>query len=163
MPSLTRIVDPLSLVGSTTRLVATTTSAAAKATTDAGLILLARALATQAALDAVDVVLRSPAARRAVRTAIRGPLPEVAARAAVHERVLEREGVEQLVEEIASSPLVAQAIARQGAGFADRVAGEVAQRSQRADDRLERATRRLLHRRPLPEPADGPIVPSHPS
>jgi hypothetical protein len=188
MPSLARIVDPLHLVGRTTRLVATTTSVGAQATADAGLALLARALATQTALDAVDAVLRSPAAQRAVRTAIGGPLPELAARAAVHERVLESEGVEQLVvqaldshladasvahllagrnlwlvvEEIASSPMVAKAIAQQGAGFADQVADEVGQRTRRADDRVERAARRLLHRRPPPEAAGGPFSPPRP-
>jgi hypothetical protein len=52
------------------------------------------------------------------------------------------------VDRIARSPAVTEAIAHQGAGFADQVAGEVAQRSRRADARLERVARRLLRRTP---------------
>lgn len=144
MPSLARIADPFHLLAPTTRLV-----------TDAGLALLARALATQTALDAVDVVLRSPAAQRAVRTAIDGPLADAGTA-----RLLAGRNLWLVVEEVASSPMVAQAIARQGAGFADQVADEAVERTQRADDRLERAARRLLHRRPPPpEAAGGPFAP----
>ena len=65
--------------------------------------------------------------------------------------VLEGDDLWILIEEIAHSPAVTEAISHQGAGLADHVAEEVGRRSRRADARLERAARRLFHR---PPPAD---------
>jgi hypothetical protein len=79
------------------------------------------------------------------------PLPQH-----VVDRLLAGEELWQVVDEIARSESVTTAITQQSAGFADQVAGEVGRRSRRADDRLDRAARRLLHRRepPLhPEPS----------
>jgi hypothetical protein len=53
-----------------------------------------------------------------------------------------------LVDEIAQSPAVTDAITQQGAGFADQVAEDLRERSRKADARLERAAWRLLRRRP---------------
>jgi hypothetical protein len=53
---------------------------------------------------------------------------------------------------------VTDAIAHQGAGFADQVAGELGERSRRADARLEGIVRRLLHRRPAAEDDDGAVA-----
>jgi len=64
--------------------------------------------------------------------------------------VLASEELWLVVEEIAQSPAVTAAITQQTAGFADQVAGEVGLRSRRADARLERVARRLLHRPPAP-------------
>ena len=61
-------------------------------------------------------------------------------------RVLASDELWLVVDEVARSPAVTEAIAHQGAGFADQVAEEVGERSRRADDRLERAARRLLRR-----------------
>ena len=51
-----------------------------------------------------------------------------------------------MVDEIAHSPAVTDAIGQQSVGFADQVAGQVRVRSQRADARVERVARRLLRR-----------------
>jgi citrate lyase gamma subunit len=61
-------------------------------------------------------------------------------------RVLAGDQLWVVVDEIAESPAVTQAIAQQSVGLADQVAGEVSARSRRADDRLEGVARRLLHR-----------------
>jgi hypothetical protein len=60
------------------------------------------------------------------------------------ERLLESEDLWLLVDEVARSPAVTEAIGSQGLGFADQVAQDVRNRSLRADDRLEHAARRLL-------------------
>ena len=52
-----------------------------------------------------------------------------------------------LVDQIARSPAVTEAIAQQSMGLADQVAGEVRLSSQRADAGLERVARRLLRRK----------------
>ena len=57
-------------------------------------------------------------------------------------RLLESEELWLLVEEIARSPAVTEAITQQSLGFADIVADEVRQRSSNADAWLERAARR---------------------
>jgi len=61
-------------------------------------------------------------------------------------RLIESEALWVLVDEIAQSPAVTEAITRQSVGFVDQVAGEVRQRSRSADARLERAARRALRR-----------------
>lgn len=74
-------------------------------------------------------------------------------------RVLDSEELWIVVEEIARSPAVTEAISHQGVGFADQVAGELGARSRRADARLERAARRLLHRGPPPAGSAAPATP----
>lgn len=120
--------------------------------------------------EAVERMLASPVADRAVAHALRGPLADAVARelgAAVDspaveravteiiesrlldtivERLLEAEELWLLVDEIARSPAVTEAIGQQSVGFADQVAGQVRVRSQRADARVERVARRLLRR-----------------
>jgi hypothetical protein len=63
-------------------------------------------------------------------------------------RLLESDGLWLLVERIAQSPAVTDAIGHQGIGFADQMAGVVRDRSRTADDRLERFIRRLARRAP---------------
>jgi hypothetical protein len=63
------------------------------------------------------------------------------------DRLLASDALWRLVDEIAGSPAVMAAISQQGLGFADQVGSEVRSRSRKADDRLERAARRLIHRR----------------
>lgn len=69
--------------------------------------------------------------------------------------LLENEGLWILVEEIARSPAVTQAISQQGLGFADQMAGVVRQRSLTADERMERFARRLARRPPRTDSSGG--------
>jgi hypothetical protein len=76
-------------------------------------------------------------------------------------RLLESEELWLLVDEIAQSPAVTEAITQQSLGFADEVADEVNVRTRRADAIAERVARRLLRRHPRvepppPAPADAP-------
>jgi hypothetical protein len=64
----------------------------------------------------------------------------------VVKRLLESPALWVLVEEIAQSPAVTDAISRQSVGFAEQVAGGVRAQSRRADDRLEHFARRTLRR-----------------
>ena len=66
-----------------------------------------------------------------------------------------------LIDVIAQSPAVSDAITQQGAGFADQVAGEVRERSRTLDARLERGAWRLLaaaHAPRLGRPAYSPAA-----
>lgn len=73
------------------------------------------------------------------------------------ERLLANESLWHVVDEVAASPAVTAAISQQGLGFADQVGGEVRTRSRDADDWMERAARRLIHRQPRVIPAEpGP-------
>lgn len=127
-------------------------------------------LDSRLAAEVVDRVAASPLVGRALEAALEGPLLDALARDLVRYRVAERllsDGlVEQtrtrvleseelwlLVEEIARSPAVTDAIARQSVGFADQVAGGVRTRSRSADTWLEQRARRLLRRR-RDEPPD---------
>jgi hypothetical protein len=96
-------------------------------------------------------VIESAAAERLVARVIQGPLLDEAVA-----RLLESEDLWLLVEVVAQSPAVTEAISRQSVGFADQVAGAVRTRSFRADDRLEAAARKLLRR---PRRADSPPEP----
>ncbi len=105
---------------------------------------------------AVERVLDSPQAERLVARVIDGPLLEEAI-----ERLLASDELWLLVDEVARSPSVTEAISHQGVGLADEVVDVARRHSVRADDRLERIARRLLHRRaatpvpPAPEPLPG--------
>jgi len=55
-----------------------------------------------------------------------------------------------LIDEIAQSPSVTEAITAQGYGFADQVGDDIRERSRHADARLERLAWRLLRRRSPP-------------
>jgi hypothetical protein len=134
-------------------------------------------LASRLAAEVVDRVLASELAARAVRGALDGPLVDAAApelerladvaldspaaeRVMVRvlesrlldeavRRVLDGEELWLVVDEVAQSPAVTDAITRQSIGFADQVAGEVRDRSRNADAWLERAARRALRRPPV--------------
>ena len=71
------------------------------------------------------------------------------------ERLLASDSLWHLIDEIAASPAVTAAISQQGLGFADQVGGEVRDRARKADDWMDRAARRLVHRTPRAMPA-GP-------
>jgi hypothetical protein len=89
----------------------------------------------------VDALLESPMMETLVGRAIESRLLDTAI-----ERLLEGDALWRLVEEVARSPAVTEAIAHQGFGFADQVAGGVKERSRSADAWLERAVKRALRR-----------------
>ncbi|HEY1357387.1 MAG TPA: hypothetical protein VGF21_03690 [Thermoleophilaceae bacterium] len=147
-------------------------SAAADAVGRAGLAGLDALLEWRYTDEAVKRVLASPVADHAVGHALRGPLVDAVARDLAQSAVLESPAMERLateviesrlldtiverlleseelwimVDEIARSPAVTDAIGQQSVGFADQVAGQVRVRSQRADASIERVARRLLRR-----------------
>ena len=95
--------------------------------------------------------LDSPAAERLVVRVIESRLLDEAV-----VRLLQSDDLWLLVDEIARSPAVTEAITQQSLGFADQVAGGVRARSRSADVWLETAARRALRRRPAGElPPDG--------
>jgi hypothetical protein len=116
---------------------------------------VARPIAASGAVEQIVVdALASPVTDRVAERVLESPAAEqLAARAIDSElmdqvvaRLLESEDLWLLVDEIARSPAVTAAISRQGLGLADQFAGVVRERSNRADDRIERSLRRLLHR-----------------
>jgi len=102
----------------------------------------------------VERVLAGPEAERILAAALEGPLVEGAV-----SRLLENQAVWVLVDEIARSPSVTEAIAHQGTGFADQVAGRARERSRNADALIERVARRLVRRRDGSEPGPPPALP----
>src|SRR6478672_4303338 len=137
-------------------------------------------LASRLARTAADHVLASPLAEHVLDAALRGPLiDELASDVARHRvvqrivdplviesdvvdetvaRLLESEELWFMVDEIARSPAVTEAISHQGAGLADQVAGVFRDRSRHADARLERFARRALRRGPR-VPENGEVRP----
>ena len=106
--------------------------------------LLERVLAEGVSDRLADRLLDGPQVERLAARVIESRLLDTTV-----ERLLESEELWLLVGEIAQSPPVTDAIARQGVGFAEQVAGQVRVRSQRADAGLERVARRLLRRKPI--------------
>jgi hypothetical protein len=114
------------------------------------------ALAANLPEHAVERLLADGIVDRLADRMLEGPeLEGVATRAidsrlldTVVERLLESEELWRLVDEVAGSPAVLDAVGQQGAGLVDQVAGQVRVRSQRADAGMERVARRLLRRGP---------------
>jgi len=110
-----------------------------------------------------DAILDDPALERMAASALDSPVTErllvqVLESRLVDEavqRVLAGEEMWLVVDEIAQSPAVTEAITRQSVGFADQVAGQVRDRSRSADARLERAARRVLKRRQTGDPGSS--------
>jgi hypothetical protein len=71
------------------------------------------------------------------------------------DRLVEREALWRMVDELASSPAVTAAITQQGLGFADQVGDVARARSRSADDWLERRARRLAVWRSKSRGPDG--------
>ena len=123
-----------------------------------------RVLADGIAERTVERILAGPELERVVAAALASPGTERLMVRVMEsrlldetvDRLLDSEELWLLVQEIADSPAVTDAIGRQGIGFADQVAGGVRARSRRADAWLERAARRALRRKPLGELPPGP-------
>jgi uncharacterized membrane-anchored protein YjiN (DUF445 family) len=98
-----------------------------------------------------DRVLSGSELERMLAAAFRSALPEE-----VIAQLLASEAVWILVDEIARSPSVTEAIAHQGTGFLEQVAGKTRDRSRRADARLQRIAERLSRHRPADSPAPDP-------
>jgi hypothetical protein len=100
------------------------------------------ALGSEATDAIAEQVLESPAAERLAARVIDSRLVDQTVN-----RLLESDELWLLVDEIARSPSVTAAIGRQSLGLADQFAGVVRDRTERADDRLENALRRIVRRR----------------
>jgi hypothetical protein len=108
---------------------------------------------------ALAAALESPAVERAVAQLIESRLADEAVTRIVERtlaRLPESPALWALIDAIAQSAAVREAISSQSAGFAEEVAGDVREISRRADEQLEHAARRLLRWRrgagPLPDP-----------
>ncbi len=92
--------------------------------------------------EIADRALAGPESERLLAAALRSPLVEEAVA-----QLLENQAVWILVDEIARSPSVTEAIAHQGTGFLDQVAARARDRSRKADARVQRLADRLARRR----------------
>lgn len=102
----------------------------------------------------IDLVIDSPAAERLVGRAVDHGLLDAALM-----RLLERDQLWILVDEVARSPAVAEAIAHQSRSAAGEVVDGVRSTSQQADAWLERLARRVTPgagHRPTTGPRSGP-------
>ena len=116
---------------------------------------LVRPMAQSGAVEQIVVdALESPVTDRVAERVLDSPAAEQLAARAIESqlmdqvvaRLLESDDLWLLVDTVARSPSVTEAISRQGMGLADQFAGVVRERSNRADDRMERGMRRLFHR-----------------
>jgi len=119
---------------------------------------LARAEAEGVAEHVVDRILEDGIAERVAERAFSGPelerVLESAFKSALPEeliaQLLASEAIWILVDEIARSPSVTEAIAHQGTGFLDQVIAKCRDRSRRGDERIQRIANRLrLHQASL--------------
>src|SRR5919197_2765334 len=97
--------------------------------------------------------LESPGVERIVARIIESPVVQEAIARVVDdvvERLRDSEALWALVDDVAASPVVTQAITQQGVGFADQVNDQIRERSRDVDAKLERAAWRLLRRRTQP-------------
>jgi hypothetical protein len=115
---------------------------------------LERAEAAGVAQHVADRILEDGIAEQIAERAFSGPELERIVAAAFKtalpdelvSELLASEAVWILVDEIARSPSVTEAIAHQGTGFLDQVAAKARDRSRRADDRVLRLAERLRRR-----------------
>jgi hypothetical protein len=108
------------------------------------------ALASPAVERLVAIALTSPGMERLVSQVITSQVVEDAVTRLIDDttaRLPDSEPLWQLIDVIAQSPAVTEAITQQSVGFADQLAGDVRERTRTVDDRLERGARRLLRRR----------------
>ena len=103
-----------------------------------------------------DRVLSGPELERMLAAAFQSALPEE-----LIAQALASEAVWVLVDEIARSPSVTEAIAHQGTGFLEQVAAKTRDRSRQADSRLQRLAEKVSrHRRSVDTASDPGGIPS---
>jgi hypothetical protein len=117
---------------------------------------IARVLESEAVERLFDRLLLSPAGERLIAQVLRSPLLKETVSG-----LIESDELWILVDEVARSPSVTEAITSQSASFAGQVTDRVRVSSRDADAWVERAARRLRRRHgddPVPEAprADGP-------
>jgi hypothetical protein len=98
----------------------------------------------------LGVALDSPGMERLVTRAVESRLTEATMARLIDDavsRLPQTEALWALVDEVAQSPAVLDAITSQSRGVADDVASDLRERSRDADDWLERTARRVWHRR----------------
>ena len=105
------------------------------------------ALAWRYTEEAVTRVLESDLIEKVIESDVIDKVIDSGLLDKVIERLLETDELWVLVDEVANSPAVTEAIGQQGIGFADQVAGRVRESSHRADDTVERVARRVLRRK----------------
>jgi hypothetical protein len=97
----------------------------------------------------VGVALDSPGMQRLVTRVVESHLTEATMGRLLDDalaRLPQTQALWALIDEVAQSPAVTDAITQQGLGLADEVATDLRDRSRDADAWLERAARRLLRR-----------------
>jgi hypothetical protein len=97
----------------------------------------------------VTLTLESPGMERVIARVLESKLIEETIARLVDDtaaRMPERQALWVLIDEVAQSAAVTDAITQQGLGMADEVAGDIRDRSRAADAWLERAARRVLRR-----------------
>jgi hypothetical protein len=103
--------------------------------------------------------LETPDAERLIARVMTSAVVEDASARLVEDiinRLRESPALWRLIDEVAQSPAVLDAIAQQSAGLADQVSDELRERTRTADDRLERAAWRLFRRHPDTAPTTRP-------
>ena len=126
--------------------------------------LLASRVADRALERITTHVLESPAVGHVVANIVDSPATERLVVQVVDShmldviltRLLEREELWLMIEEIAGSPVVTAAVTQQSRGFADQVAAGVRAGSSGADVWLERAAHRARHPRERGDVTAGP-------
>jgi len=113
----------------------------------------------------VEAALASPGVERVVAQIVRSRLLDETVAQVIDDTAASlpaSEAMWTLVDVIAQSPAVTEAITQQGMGFADQVAGQMRKRSRDVDAQLERGARRLFRRRRPQGPAgeEAPPAPS---
>jgi hypothetical protein len=164
-----RLPSPVGLIGDLSSSVARTAHDVTLSTIDV-------VLASRFALEVVDRVVASPLVDRTAQRLLTGPeverLLDMALRSERVEqlltealesrladetitrliddtitRLLASEGLWVLIDEVAASPAITEAITHPGVGFAAQLADEVRERTRDADAWMETIARRLLRRR----------------
>jgi uncharacterized membrane-anchored protein YjiN (DUF445 family) len=125
--------------------------------------MLAAGVADRLAERIVESVLESPGIERVVDRIVESRLLEQTVTRIVDDVVADlatSEAMWGLIDVIARSPAVTDAISQQGVGFADQVAEEVREHSRSIDARLERGAWKILRRRPRAPAAGGEAPPA---
>jgi hypothetical protein len=116
-----------------------------------------RILEDEIAEQIAERLLAGPELERILESAFRSSLPDQ-----LISELLASEAVWILVDEIARSPSVTEAIAHQGTGFLDQVAAKARDRSQTADARLQRIARRIARRHSSAPGEGAELLPAPP-